>query len=169
MKLQAKIGDKTSSVEVTRDSDGKLIARVDDREYDLEVSEPEPGVFLFKHGGRVFEAVVSDRKAPGEPTHVRIGPDEFDVTLIDPKKLRSAGAGSDHTDGIAEIRTAMPGKVVRILLETGADVSKGDGVLVVEAMKMQNELKSPKDGTVKEVRVAEGTTVAAGDILATIE
>jgi biotin carboxyl carrier protein len=55
------------------------------------------------------------------------------------------------------------------LVAAGAEVKKGDGILVVEAMKMQNELKSPKDGTVREVRAAEGQTVAAGEALAVIE
>jgi biotin carboxyl carrier protein len=63
----------------------------------------------------------------------------------------------------------MPGKVARVLVETGSSVEKGDGVVVVEAMKMQNELKSPKAGIVKEIQAEEGATVSAGDILATIE
>ena len=63
----------------------------------------------------------------------------------------------------------MPGKVVNILLTVGSPVEKGDGVLVVEAMKMQNELKSPKAGVIKEIRVTEGAAVSASDILATIE
>ena len=164
MKLQATIGDVTHHVEIKRDGN-RLTARVDDREYDLEVSEPEPGVYLFKHDGKIIEAAVSSKN----PTHVRIGPNEFDVRIIDPKRLRGTGADTDHADGIAEIRTAMPGKVVRVMLEVGSEVEKGDGVLVVEAMKMQNELKSPKNGTIKKLLVAEGATVAAGDILATIE
>ena len=63
----------------------------------------------------------------------------------------------------------MPGKVVRILKAVGDEVAKGDGVIVVEAMKMQNEMKSPKDGVIKEIRVAESDTVGAGDILVVIE
>ena len=63
----------------------------------------------------------------------------------------------------------MPGKVVRVLVETGATVQTGDGIIVVEAMKMQNEMKSPKDGTIKEIRFAEGATVNAGDVLVVIE
>ncbi len=63
----------------------------------------------------------------------------------------------------------MPGKIVRILVESGAEILQGDGVIVVEAMKMQNEMKSPKDGIVKEIRFAEGETVNAGDVLAAIE
>ena len=72
-------------------------------------------------------------------------------------------------DGIAEIKTAMPGKVVRVLVEVGSEVEKGDGIVVVEAMKMQNELKSPKDGVVKEIKFVDGSTVNTGDILAVIE
>jgi biotin carboxyl carrier protein len=63
----------------------------------------------------------------------------------------------------------MPGKVVRVLVEEGATVEAGAGLVVVEAMKMQNELKSPKAGTVTELRAREGTTVNAGDVLAVIE
>ena len=168
MKLQAEIGDNNHELEIKRDGE-KVFAKVDDREYELETSEPESGVFLLKHEGRIYEASVSDARAAGSPVQVRVGTREFEVRLIDPKRLRSVGSGADHSDGLIEIKTAMPGKVVRILTELGVAVEKGDSVLVVEAMKMQNELKSPKAGTIKEIRVAEGDAVAAGDILATIE
>ena len=98
-----------------------------------------------------------------------IGGHEFDIELTDPKRLRGSTVDAEHAGGAAEIKTAMPGKVVRILVAAGAEVQKGDGVLVVEAMKMQNEMKSPKDGIVKEIRTTEGSTVNAGDILAVIE
>jgi biotin carboxyl carrier protein len=169
MKLQAEIGDdKKHEIEIKRE-DRTAFVNIDGREYELEVSEPEPGVFLFKHEGRVYEASVTAPKTNGGSMHVRIGSSEIDVKIIDPKRLRSAGAGSEHDHGTVEIKTAMPGKVVRVLVEAGAEVEKGDGVIVVEAMKMQNELKSPKAGVVKDIRAAEGTTVGAGDVLATIE
>ena len=63
----------------------------------------------------------------------------------------------------------MPGKVVRILLATGNEVEAGAGVLIVEAMKMQNEVKSPKKGTIQKILVAEGAAVNAGDVLAIVE
>ena len=167
MKFHAELGDNNHEVEIKRE-DGKVLARVDDRDYELEVSEPEPGVYLLKHNGKIFEASVASGRA-GEPSKVRIGSSELEIKLIDPKRLRGAGAEHEHGDGLAEIKTAMPGKVVSILLEVGSTVEKGDGVLVVEAMKMQNELKSPKAGVIKEIRVTEGAAVSAGDILATIE
>lgn len=168
MKLQAETGDEKHQIEIKRNCD-KVLADVDGRKYELEVSEPEPNVFLIKNGNEVHEVFVSPQTNPNEPTRVRIGPDEVDIKLIDPKRLRGSAGTSDHADGLAEIKTAMPGKVVRILLEPGAAVEKGDPVLVVEAMKMQNDLKSPKSGIVKEIRVAEGSTVSARDVLATIE
>ena len=76
----------------------------------------------------------------------------------------------DHAvGGKAEIKTAMPGKVVRILVAASDEVKKGDGLIVVEAMKMQNEMRSPKDGKVAGIRVAEGETVGAGDVLLVVE
>jgi biotin carboxyl carrier protein len=167
MKLHAEVGEQQLAVEIRRD-DRKLFAEVDGRKYELEVSEPEPGVYLFKHEGRIYEASVS-RAKDADTTQVAIGRDRFDIRLIDPKRLRGSGSGADHGHGPAEIKTAMPGKVVRILVAPGAEVAKDDGILVVEAMKMQNELKAPKAGLVKEVRAREGDTVGAGDVLAIIE
>lgn len=167
MKLQAEIGDDTFEIDLTRE-DGKVFARVDEREYELEASEPEPNVFLLKHRGKIFEVVVSPQTDAGI-TNVTVGRNEFELRLIDPKRLRGSGSDHSHGDGKAEIKTAMPGKVVRILLASGDEVKKGDGVIVVEAMKMQNEMRSPKDGQVSEIKVAEGDTVAAGDVLVVIE
>lgn len=168
MKLQAAVGSEKHEIEITRDGD-KLFARVDDRNYELEASEPEPNVFLLKHEGKIFEVFVSPQKNSGEPNAVRIGSTELEVALTDPKRLRGTAAGADAVDGRAEIKTAMPGKVVRILKAAGDSVEKGEGVIVVEAMKMQNEMKSPKDGSVKDIRVSEGDNVSAGDVLVVIE
>lgn len=165
MKFQSQIGENTSTVEIKRDG-ARVFARVDDREYELEASEPEPNVYLLKHEGRVYEAFVG--KGADGVMSVEINNTQFDVRLIDSKKLRGAGAAA-AADGVAEIKTAMPGKVVRVIVAAGDEVKKGDGILVVEAMKMQNELKSPKDGIVKSINAAEGKTVAAGDVLAVIE
>lgn len=166
MKLQAELDDKKHDIEFKLEN-GSVVASVDGRGYELEVSEPEPGVFLFKHEGRIYQAVVSTTAAG--TSNVRIGRSDLEISVIDPKRLRAAGGGGDHADGVAEIKTAMPGKVVRVLVSQGDAVEKGDGIVVVEAMKMQNELKSPKAGVVKEIRAVDGATVAAGDVLARIE
>ena len=167
MKLQAETVDEKHEIEI-KHADGKVFALVDGRAYELEISEPEPNVYLLKNEGKVFQAFVSPQQKAGDPFQVQIGRHSLDIKLIDPKRLRGTGRDAEHGDGAAEIRTAMPGKVVRILVEKGSAIEKGDGVLVVEAMKMQNELKSPKAGIVKDIRVEEGSTVSAGDVLAVI-
>ncbi len=163
MKLIAKLDGEKHEVEIVR-GDGIVTATVDGREYTLDVSQPEPNIYTFRSGGKMTEAFVS----PGG-TKVTIGGHEFEVEIADPKRLRGSSVDAEHADGVAEIKTAMPGKVVRILVAAGDEVLKGEGVLVVEAMKMQNEMKSPKDGIVKEIRVAESDTVGAGDILVVID
>lgn len=68
-------------------------------------------------------------------------------------------------DGPVEIRAQMPGKIVKVLAKAGEDVEAGQGLIIVEAMKMQNEIAAPKSGTVKRVAVTEGATVGAGEVL----
>lgn len=162
MKLQAEIGDEKHKIEIRREGE-KVSARVDDREYEIEASEVEPDVYLLKHDNRVFQVYVAPNGI------VNLGNQQFEINIIDPKRLRGAGAGGAGASGTAEIKTAMPGKVVRVLIEPGATVKAGESVIVVEAMKMQNEMKAPRDGTIAEIRFAEGATVNAGDILAVIE
>jgi biotin carboxyl carrier protein len=162
MKLLAAIGDEKYEVEIKRDG-VNVFARVGVREYDLEASEVEPNVFLLKHDNQIYQIYV----APNG--FVNVGNHHLEVVLTDPKRLRGAGTAGASGDGASEIKTAMPGKLVRVLVEVGAEIKQGEPVLVVEAMKMQNEMKSPKDGIVKEIRFAEGATVNAGDVLAIIE
>ena len=168
MKLRAEISGEEFEVEINRTGD-KLSARVGDRLYDLEVSEPEKNVYLFKNGGNLSEALVSCPLSTGDPYSVRVGSLELDIQLTDPKRLRGSAVDLHAVGGKAEIKTAMPGKVVRILVADSDEVKKGDGLIVVEAMKMQNEMRSPKDGKVAGIRVAEGETVGAGDVLLVVE
>lgn len=162
MKLNAQIADSSHEIEVKRDG-GTVTATIDGRSYELEAAELEKGVYLLKHDNRVYEAYVSPDGM------VSIGGHQVEINISDPKRLRGGRGDAEHGDGQAEIKTAMPGKIVRILVAEGDEVEKGYGVIVVEAMKMQNEMKSPKAGTVKQINVAEGATVNAGDVLVTIE
>ena len=92
----------------------------------------------------------------------------FEIALRDPRQLRhQTGAGED-LDGPASVAAPMPGRLVRLLVAEGDSVKEGQGVAVVEAMKMQNELKAPKSGTVEKLCVVEGQAVNAGEVLLTI-
>ena len=168
MKYRAEIGNEKHEIEIHRDGDHVRVL-FDGEAFDVDVSEPEPNVSLMKHEGKIFETFVVPTDRPDQPKKVSVNGNDIEVRLIDPKRLRGSRGDDDDGDGLAEIRSAMPGKLVRVLSPAGSSVEKGDGVLVVEAMKMQNELKAPKAGTVKEIRFGEGATVSAGDILAIVE
>ena len=168
MKLLAELNNEKHEIQLERAGE-KVRAEIDGRIYELDASEPESNVFLLKYNREVYEVFVSPNEKLSEPFQVNLAKRHFEVKISDPKHLRGTSAGIGEIEGIAEIKTAMPGKVVRVLLEPGAAVQTGDGIIVVEAMKMQNEMKSPKDGVIKEIRFPEGATVNAGDVLAVIE
>jgi biotin carboxyl carrier protein len=162
MKLIAELNTEKYEVEIKRE-DEKVFAKIDEREYELEANEVEPNLYLFKHNNQIHEIYVSPNGI------VNVANNQFEVKLLDSKRLRGSSGTDANTDGIAEIKTAMPGKIVRILVTEGQEILQGDGVIVVEAMKMQNEMKSPKDGIVKSIKVEELATVNAGDVLVVIE
>lgn len=168
MKLNAKINSEKYDINIKREGE-KVFAEINGRQYELRASAPEANVYLLKNKGKIYEVFVSPNKNKSEPHRVRVGTDDFEINIVDPKKLRGSNAGSDSADGVSEIKTAMPGKIVRILLDENSEVKMGEGVIIVEAMKMQNEMKSPKDGVIKKIKFNEGDTVNAGDLLVIIE
>jgi biotin carboxyl carrier protein len=165
MKLKATLGEHEEDL-LLKIEDGRVSAEIGDRVYSLDVREIEPDCFLFFLNTNVHECRVSASKNSFD---VSIHGRSYVVTIVDPKRLRSGQNSDRHQHGVAEILAPMPGKVVRVQTESGATVEKGAGVVVVEAMKMQNEMKSPRDGVVVSINVKPGDTVNAGDVLATIE
>jgi biotin carboxyl carrier protein len=117
-------------------------------------------------GGRAFEI---KREHTATDMHLWVGSVRYLAELRDPRSLRGRkGAGADEK-GPKKLLAPMPGKVVRVLIGEQQAVEAGQSVLVVEAMKMQNEIKSPKKGTVQKIVAAEGANVNAGDVLAIVE
>lgn len=114
--------------------------------------------------GRSIEVHVEAR---GQALWITSGGREFIATVTDPRRYRK-GAGSILAEGRQQVTAPMPGKVIRVLVKAGDQVAAGQGIVVVEAMKMQNEVKSPKAGTVEKLLVAEGQPVNAGDALAVV-
>lgn len=117
-------------------------------------------------GGTQYEV---KRERTAIDVHYWVKNSRFAVEVRDPRSLRGRKGAAATGEGPQKLLAPMPGKVVRIILAAGSEVEAGQGVLVVEAMKMQNELKSPKKGTVKQVMVAEGASVTAGEVLAIVE
>src|SRR5688500_9907239 len=129
MKLQAELNSQKHEIEIKREGE-KVSARVDDREYELEASEVEPNVYLLKHENQIYQVYVAPNGI------VNTGKHQFEINLIDTKRLRGTISSGANADGASEIKTAMPGKLVRVLAEVGSEIKQGEGVLIVEAMKM---------------------------------
>jgi biotin carboxyl carrier protein len=145
--------------------DGRWSCRLDGRDVEVEAVLARPDVLSLRIGNAAYE-VKSELVA--NDSYLWVGSTRFAVELRDPRSLRSrARAGDDQ--GPKKITAPMPGKVVRLLVHEGDEVEVGGGVAVVEAMKMQNEIKSPKKGTIQKILVSEGAAVNAGDVLAIVE
>lgn len=168
MKLLADIEGEKHELRIRRELE-RVFAEIDGRGVEMEVREAEDGRYLLIVGGRVYDCRVNRSGEQAEKCEVRVGRRLYRVALADPKRLRAAVSAAAHDDGSAQIIAQMPGKVVRVHVEQGAQVEAGETVLTVEAMKMQNEMKSPKAGTVATLNARAGSTVNAGEVLAVIE
>jgi|ERR1700728_1226599 len=146
-------------------AEGAWSCRLDGKDFDVDAILARPDVLSLRIGNQAYE-VKSERVA--NDLYVWVGSRRFAVEVRDPRSLRGRSrAGDEH--GPKKIVAPMPGKVVRLLAGEGDEVEAGAGVAVVEAMKMQNEIKSPKKGSIRKILVSEGAAVSAGDVLAIVE
>jgi biotin carboxyl carrier protein len=145
--------------------DSRWSCRLDGREMEVDAVLARPDVLSLRIGNLAYE-IKSERVA--NDLHLWVGSTRFAAEVRDPRSLRGrTRAGDDQ--GPRKIVAPMPGKVVRLLVREGDPVEIGGGVAVVEAMKMQNEIKSPKKGLVQKILVTDGAAVNAGDVIAIVE
>jgi biotin carboxyl carrier protein len=155
-------GKKVRVVLPSELSAGAMECSVDGRAVSVDVRTLETGVMSLLVEGRQYRCVL-------DGDGVVIGGRRYGFEVEDPRSLqgrRGAGAGAE---GPRPVKAPMPGRVVRVLVEVGDEVEEGQGVVVIEAMKMQNELKSPKAGQVVRVGAGVGDTVGSGDVLVVVE
>ena len=165
MMFDVRIDDSHTRLEVERNGEHHRFRLGDQAERLAQLVEVEPGVYSVLLDGRSYEAHAE----PGNDcAWITIRGYRFRVAVTDPRRWSARRTGS-HGHEREEIVAPMPGKIVRLLVEPGQRVEAGQGVVVMEAMKMQNEMKARRAGSVVSVPVRPGETVAAGAILATIE
>ncbi len=164
MTYEVAIDGKNYRLELNR-TENRWLCRLDGREVEVDAVLARPDVLSLRIGNKAYE-VKCERV--GQDRHVWVGSARFAAEVRDPRSLRGrARVADDH--GPRKLTAPMPGKIVRVLASQGVEVEAGAGVLVVEAMKMQNEIKSPKKGTIQKILVSEGAAVNAGDVLAIVE
>jgi biotin carboxyl carrier protein len=145
--------------------DGRWETRLNGRAVAIDAVLARRDVLSIIIAGKAYEI---KRERTATDTHLWVGPRRYAVQLRDPRALRRR-ASADDGKGPRKLLAPMPGKVVRVLLKEESEVEAGQGVVVVEAMKMQNEIKSPKKGVVRKIVATEGAAVNAGDVLAVVE
>lgn len=166
MKLEIRIANRLRTVELERSAEGWR-AQIDGREVAADLAEIASGMYSVLLAGRSHEVRVEP--LPGsEFLRIQSGTEEFTAEIIDPRIWRGRRGGVIEAEGRQQIVAPMPGKVIRVLVKAGDKVEANQGLLVVEAMKMQNEIRSPKTGAIERLLVTEGQTVNAGEVLAVV-
>jgi biotin carboxyl carrier protein len=152
------------NVELRREGDAWRVL-LDGNPLEADAVEIAPYTFSVLLHGKAYELRVTPL-SDGE-LKVQSGTAEFVAQVLDPREWRGRH-GSVQAEGRQRVTAPMPGKIVRVLVRAGETVEAGQGLLVVEAMKMQNEIRSPKSGTVEELTAVEGQAVSAGDTLCVV-
>jgi len=140
--------------------------RLDGREMQVDAVLARRDVLSVLIGGKAYEI---KREHTATDVHLWVGSVPYVAELRDPRSLRGRRGTAADEKGPRKLLAPMPGKVVRVLIGEGQPVEVGQSIMVVEAMKMQNEIKSPKKGIVQKIVAAEGANVNAGDVLAIVE
>ncbi|MGH7812465.1 MAG: biotin/lipoyl-containing protein [Candidatus Binataceae bacterium] len=166
----------------------RYVATLEGQDHEIEVEEIDGGSFSIRLAGDNFEAslqrvgpasfsvIVNHRSfdfdvvRDGEETVVASRNRSTRLSVTDAaRRTVRGGAAKRHLTGRVEIKAAMPGRVINVMVSPGDEVKANQGIVVVEAMKMENEVKAPKAGKVVEVKVVAGQTVEKGELMVVIE
>ncbi len=178
MIVEVGIGEETPRrYQVRRDGERIVVRHLDEsdptegngrgaRETFIDWRRPQPGIYSLLIQNASYEVFIEE-----EPDHlaVHLKKRTYRVHAADLRRHRAITDEPGVTDGLIRITAPIPGRVARVLVQPGQHIGRGDGIVVVEAMKMENELRSPRDGIVGAIEVEEGQSVEGGALLATIE
>ena len=167
MMLQIEMNGELRQVDLTQVEGGQYRASIDGQPVvDVEAQMLRPGVLSLHIAGHAYRCVLEES---AEGSAIYLGGRRLVYRVDDPRSLKSRRSRHGGAEGPKPVTAPMPGRVVRLMVQVNETVEAHQGIVVIEAMKMQNELKSPKAGKVAQIRVEPGGTVAAGDVLAIVE
>jgi biotin carboxyl carrier protein len=166
MILNIEIYGVLRKVELERQGDDGYFVSIDGKQIEVEASFPSPGILSLLIEGRVYRCVLDED--PTDPA-MYVGHERLPFRVDDPRSLAARRSKRRHATGPVTIKAPMPGRVLRLSRAEGDEVESQQGVIVIEAMKMQNELKAPKGGRVVRILVQVGDAVISGQQLVIIE
>ncbi len=161
-KLFLNVKGNQKVIEISYQGKDLYIAKVNDSEYNIKVTNVDKDIFLLELNGRIYDCFVYENKN-GYVVFLN-----GETVEVEPLSAVLKG-GRLEKKGRVEVKARMPGRVKKILARVGENIPKDKGVITIEAMKMENEIKSPKEGILKELNVKEGMTVEVGTPLFVIE
>ena len=160
MRYTAIVGGEERLIEVTPRENGYRVV-IGDREMELDAVHLEGSAVSLIAGTRSYRCDIDPGK--NGQIGVLVGETVYPLEILDERRLRMRRAAGKFTlEGPQRVDAPMPGKVTRVLVKVGDEVQEGQGLVVVEAMKMENELKSPKAGKITELHAVEGAAVESG-------
>jgi biotin carboxyl carrier protein len=162
MKAEILIAGTRRAVEILWGEFDGLAVSLDGVPVEVDVAETGADTYSILLAGRSMEAHVSQT---AEGLLVRCGGQEFSAAVRDPRAWGGQNRELQAAEGRQRVTSPMPGKIIRVLIATGEAVKARQGLVVVEAMKMQNEIRAPKAGVIERVMVVEGQTISAGEAL----
>ncbi|MDI3527649.1 MAG: hypothetical protein PWR03_1832 [Tenuifilum sp.] len=169
MGLEVKIGDRIADVKLVRRNDNIVVFEVDGVEYEVDIAQVENGVYSIIHNGKSYNIEIIPGDGP-KNYFVNTFYNSQEVEIIDAQSRYQRSRKALEDQGADKvISTPMPGRVVKIPVAEGEPVEKGTTVIVISAMKMESEYKSPVDGVVKKIHVKEGDNINANQPLVEIE
>lgn len=165
MNRKLTIAGEEFDIKISEDNERKLVT-IAGNVYKVDHIPLPDGRHLCLVEGRTVE--LSSRK--GNARHnIRMGDDVYLIEVLDPRKLRGRGTTADASGGCENLVAPMPGQVVRTLVREGEKVEQDQGIVVLEAMKMENELRTSISGIVARLDAEEGKKVDMGHVVAVIE
>ena len=171
-RLAVKIDGKERVVEIgLGDADDEGGVRVDGKAVDVQLTAAEPGIWILRRGGEQTIAQVDGRGGKLAVEIRRPGRDAVVIAAeVSDARRTSIAAPARAAGGAAPItvRSPIPGRLIKLLVKAGDAVVAGQTLVVLEAMKMENELGAPRTGRIAEVRCSEGAAVEAGQDLITV-
>jgi biotin carboxyl carrier protein len=165
--IQVEIDGQPRRLDLSRNAaDGGWNGTLDGESIEIDARLVQPGILSLIVQGHAYRCVLDEGAVE---TAIQIGGQRYLVSVEDPRSLTARRRKGGASDGVQVIKSPMPGRIIRLLVEVGDQVTARQGVVVIEAMKMQNELKAAQAGKIVEIKIEAGATVAAGEVLLLIE
>ena len=163
MNISLLLADREFKLKLRERVENRIQVTLDGKTYDIEVEFFSPDEFLLKIDGRVYDVIVTPNS-----NQYGVCINGKNIQVGKRSALQLLGASGNHAPK-REVKTSMPGRIIKLLAKEGEEVQEGQAVLILEAMKMQNEIKAPQPGRIQRIGPQAGDSVEAGALLFIVE